>query len=82
LGAKLPHTFNKLTVIVALYKAKQLMTWKTIATLLNYSMTTNSLTIVAIRIPSSMAILSFQARLVNMMATLALLNTKLLFLGP
>jgi predicted ATPase len=80
LGINLPPKFNMLTVIYAFYKAKQAMTKKTVAKLSNYPMATNPSKIVAIRILSSLVIAAFQARLVNMMVTLSLINTTLIVL--
>jgi predicted ATPase len=78
LGVKLPQRFNKLSVIVAFYRARQVMTKTTVNKLLDFPMATNPSMVVAIRILSSLVIAAFQARLVNMMATLALINTTLI----
>ena len=78
LGVKLPRHFNKMTVIMALIKAKKLMKGKTEEMLLEHPVAKDASKIAAIRILNTLVTYSFQARLNDMMATLALTNTCLI----
>ena len=78
LGVKLPRKFNKLTVIMALIRAKKLMKGKTEEDLLNFPLANDPSKIAAVRIINTIVTYAFQARMNDAMATLALVNTRLI----
>ncbi|KAI2492115.1 PhoQ sensor [Fragilaria crotonensis] len=80
LGVKLPRKFNKLTVIMALIKAKKAMKGKTEEDLLNFPLANDPSKIAAVRIINTIVTYAFQARMSDIMATLALVNTRLILI--
>jgi predicted ATPase len=78
LKGNIPKRFNKATVILAFLTAKRLMKNKTSDMLLNYRMTKNPSINSAVRILDTVVIYAFQTQDIDMMATLAFLNTSII----
>ena len=78
LGVNLPKKCTKLTVIFALIKAKQMFRGKSDAMLLNFPLANDPSKIAAVKIINTMVTVTFFARLIDVMPTLALINCQLI----